>query len=41
MGKSKIRIGVPVADDHVIGRAGIRRLMEGARDLEVVARQAF
>lgn len=37
MSKSKTKIRVLLADDHVIVRAGIRRLLESAKDIEVVA----
>jgi DNA-binding NarL/FixJ family response regulator len=37
MGKSKNKIRVLLADDHVIVREGIRRLLESAKDIEVVA----
>jgi DNA-binding NarL/FixJ family response regulator len=37
MGKSKTKIRVLLADDHVIVREGIRRLLESAKDIEVVA----
>ena len=37
MSKSKTKIRVLLADDHVIVREGIRRLLESARDIEVVA----
>jgi DNA-binding NarL/FixJ family response regulator len=35
--KAKGRISVLLADDHHMVRAGIRELLEGARDLQVVA----
>ncbi len=35
--KSKTKIRVLLADDHHIVRAGIRQLLEDARDLEVIA----
>jgi len=35
--KSKAKIRVLLADDHHIVRAGIRQLLESARDLEVIA----
>lgn len=35
--KSKTRIRVLLADDHHIVRAGIRQLLEGAGDLQVIA----
>ena len=35
--KSKVKIRVLLADDHHIVRAGIRQLLEGARDLQVIA----
>jgi DNA-binding NarL/FixJ family response regulator len=38
--KSKAKIRVLLADDHHIVRAGIRQLLESARDLEVVAEGA-
>ncbi len=34
---SKPNIRVLLADDHYIVRAGVRRLLEGARDLQVIA----
>ena len=37
MNKSKTKIRVLLADDHVIVREGIRRLLESAKDIEVVA----
>ena len=37
MRKSKTKIRVLLADDHVIVREGIRRLLESAKDIEVVA----
>src|SRR5512138_3376907 len=37
MDKSKTKIRVLLADDHVIVREGIRRLLESAKDIEVVA----
>ena len=37
MSKSKTKIRVLLADDHVIVREGIRRLLESAKDIEVVA----
>jgi DNA-binding NarL/FixJ family response regulator len=37
MSKSKTNIRVLLADDHVIVREGIRRLLESAKDIEVVA----
>ena len=37
MSKSKDKIRVLLADDHVIVREGIRRLLESAQDIEVVA----
>lgn len=38
--KSKTRIRVLLADDHYIVRAGIRQLLESAKDLQVVAEGA-
>src|SRR5574338_1510246 len=38
--KSKTKIRVLLADDHHIVRAGIRQLLESAKDLEVVAEGA-
>src|SRR3990172_6359094 len=35
--KSKTKIRVLLADDHHVVRAGIRQLLESARDLEVIA----
>lgn len=40
MPKTKSRIRVLLADDHHIVRAGIRQLLEGAGDLQVVAEAA-
>jgi DNA-binding NarL/FixJ family response regulator len=37
MGKSKTKIRVLLADDHVIVREGIHRLLESSKDIEVVA----
>ncbi len=37
MSKSKDKIRVLLADDHVIVREGIRRLLESAQDIDVVA----
>lgn len=37
MSKSKTKIRVLLADDHVIVREGIRRLLENAKDIDVVA----
>jgi DNA-binding NarL/FixJ family response regulator len=37
LGKDKVKIRVLLADDHAMVRAGIRQLLEGAGDLEVVA----
>ena len=37
MNKSKTKIRVLLADDHVIVREGIHRLLESAKDIEVVA----
>jgi DNA-binding NarL/FixJ family response regulator len=37
MSKSKTKIRVLLADDHVIVREGIHRLLESANDIEVVA----
>lgn len=35
--KSKEKIHILLADDHTVVRAGIRQLLEGARDLQVIA----
>src|SRR5512133_3917928 len=35
--KSKTRIRVLLADDHHIVRAGIRQLLESAKDIQVIA----
>lgn len=35
--KSKNKIRILLADDHHIVRAGVRQLLEGAKDLEVIA----
>lgn len=35
--KSKTKIRILLADDHHIVRAGVRQLLEGAKDLEVIA----
>jgi DNA-binding NarL/FixJ family response regulator len=37
LSKAKARIRVLLADDHHMVRAGIRQLLEGARDLQVIA----
>src|SRR5574338_1050703 len=37
MGKSKTKIRVLLADDHVIVREGIHRLLESSKDIQVVA----
>ena len=37
MNKSKAKIRILLADDHHVVREGIRRLLESARDIEVVA----
>ena len=37
MSKSKTRIRVLLADDHRVVREGIRQLLEGAKDIEVIA----
>src|SRR3972149_6374387 len=36
-GKSKTKIRILLADDHHIVRAGIRQLLESAKDIEVIA----
>lgn len=37
LSKSKTKIRVLLADDHHIVRTGVRQLLEGARDLQVIA----
>jgi len=37
LSKSKTKIRILLADDHHIVRAGVRQLLESAKDLQVIA----